>query len=150
MGCQDTWSGRTCPEPSQATKEKTSHPYSKRQSKSSSKKSPVLKCLKTAGQHGGGYKNVDGRWSVAWRVLDAQYWGVPQRRRRITLVADFGGDTAHEILFERKSVSGDSETSGTQGQGIATNTQTSSVRHDKLLGINRGGDASNPENTFWL
>lgn len=60
----------------------------------------------------GGYRDVDGRWSVAWRVHDAQYWGVPQRRRRIALVADFGGDTAHEILFERKGVSGDPESRG--------------------------------------
>lgn len=44
-------------------------------------------------------------WSIAWRVLDAQFWGVPQRRRRIALVADFGGFTAAEILFERKSLS---------------------------------------------
>lgn len=48
-------------------------------------------------------------WSVAWRVLDAQFWGVPQRRRRIALVADFGGQSAAEILFVRKSVSGDIE-----------------------------------------
>lgn len=60
----------------------------------------------------GGYRDVGGRWSVAWRVHDAQYWGVPQRRRRIALVADFGGDTAYEILFERKGVSGDSEPRG--------------------------------------
>lgn len=46
-------------------------------------------------------------WSVAWRVLDAQFWGVPQRRRRIALVADFGGQSAPEILFERKSLRGD-------------------------------------------
>ena len=45
------------------------------------------------------------QFSLAWRVLDAQYWGVPQRRRRIFLVADFGGRTAPEILFERESVS---------------------------------------------
>ena len=44
-------------------------------------------------------------WSVAWRVLDAQFWGVPQRRRRIALVADFGGQSAPEILFIRKGVS---------------------------------------------
>ena len=44
-------------------------------------------------------------YSVAWRILDAQYWGVPQRRRRIFLVADFGGRTAPEILFKRKSLS---------------------------------------------
>ena len=53
-------------------------------------------------------------WSVAWRVLDAQFWGtsdkpLPQRRRRIALVADFGGLSASEILFVRKSVSGDLE-----------------------------------------
>lgn len=45
-------------------------------------------------------------FSIAWRVFDAQFWGVPQRRRRIALVADFGGYTAPEILFERKSVRG--------------------------------------------
>lgn len=45
-------------------------------------------------------------FSVAWRVLDAQFWGVPQRRRRIALVADFGGATAPEILFEREGMPG--------------------------------------------
>lgn len=45
-------------------------------------------------------------YSVAWRTLDAQYWGVPQRRKRIYLVADFGGDTAPEILFVREGLSG--------------------------------------------
>ena len=44
-------------------------------------------------------------WSVAWRLHDAQFWGVPQRRKRIALVADFGGESAPEILFESKSVS---------------------------------------------
>lgn len=43
-------------------------------------------------------------FSVAWRVLDAQFWGVPQRRRRIFLVADFGGYSASEILFESDGV----------------------------------------------
>lgn len=46
---------------------------------------------------------ADG-FSIAWRVLDAQYWGVPQRRRRIYLVADFAGQRAGKILFERQSV----------------------------------------------
>ena len=45
-------------------------------------------------------------WSIAWRILDAQFWGVPQRRRRIALVADFGGHAAPEILFVRESVCG--------------------------------------------
>lgn len=48
---------------------------------------------------------------IAWRVLDAQYWGVPQRRKRIFLVADFGGQCAGEILFKPESVSRYSEES---------------------------------------
>ena len=43
-------------------------------------------------------------YSVAWRVLDAQFWGVPQRRRRIWLVADFAGERAPEILFVREGL----------------------------------------------
>lgn len=62
-------------------------------------------------------------WSVAWRVLDAQFWGVPQRRRRIALVADFGGRSAPEILFVRKSVSWDFEPGGTAGKGSAGSTE---------------------------
>lgn len=58
-------------------------------------------------------------WSVAWRVLDAQFWGVPQRRRRIALVADFGGGCAPEILFERESVSGNPEPCSTERKGTA-------------------------------
>ena len=55
---------------------------------------------------------IDGDgWSVAWRTHDAQYWGVPQRRRRISVVADFGGQRAGEILFERKGVSGHTDES---------------------------------------
>lgn len=68
---------------------------------------------------GGYHDEVGGRWSVAWRVHDAQHWGVPQRRRRISVVADFGGDTAGEILFERKSVPGNIAESGLSGEGFA-------------------------------
>lgn len=48
---------------------------------------------------------VGDGFSIAWRVLDAQFWGVPQRRRRIFLVADFRGQCAGEILFEREGLS---------------------------------------------
>lgn len=65
------------------------------------------------------------RWSIAWRVHDAQFWGVAQRRRRIALVADFRGQTAPEILFERESLSRDIEPIGTQGQGAAADTRRS-------------------------
>ena len=58
-------------------------------------------------------------WSIAWRVLDAQFYGVPQRRRRIALVADFGGHSAPEILFVRKGLSRDTDESKSKGQTTA-------------------------------
>lgn len=45
-------------------------------------------------------------YSIAWRVLDAQYWGVPQRRKRIFLVCDFAGGRAGEVLFKREGLLG--------------------------------------------
>ena len=68
---------------------------------------------------GGYHDEVGGRWSVVWRTHDAQYWGVPQRRRRISVVADFGGDTASEIQFDSESLSGDIAESGAAGEGPA-------------------------------
>lgn len=73
---------------------------------------------------GGYHDEMGGRWSVAWRVLDAQHWGVPQRRRRIALVADFGGDTEWEILFNRQSMSGYPAESGAEGEGPATGAES--------------------------
>jgi len=80
-----------------------------------------------------------GRWAtagmvrtktadIAWRVLDAQYWGVPQRRKRIFLVADFRGQRAGEILFEPESSNWHSaesrkareEAAATAGNGVET------------------------------
>ena len=73
----------------------------------------------------GCYYAEDGSWSIAWRLHDAQFWGVPQRRKRIALVADFGGLSAPEILFERKGLSGNLEQSGTQGERTAERTERS-------------------------
>ena len=56
---------------------------------------------------------------VAWRALDAQYWGVPQRRKRIFLVADFTGGCAAEILFKPESVSRNFEKSKSTVQRFA-------------------------------
>lgn len=61
---------------------------------------------------------MGGGWSIAWRVHDAQFWGVPQRRKRIALVCDFGGHTAPEILFERKGLRGDTAEGGTARERI--------------------------------
>lgn len=66
-----------------------------------------------------------GAWSIAWRVHDAQFWGVPQRRKRISLVADFGGLSAPEILFERTGLSWHPDESGAAEQGTTPGTESS-------------------------
>jgi len=83
----------------------------------------------------GCYYSSDGRWSIAWRLHDAQFWGAaqyvdgrmlfpgtPQRRKRISLVADFGGLCAPEVLFERKGLHWHPEPCQPQGQGTAEGT----------------------------
>ena len=81
-------------------------------------------------------------WSIAWRVLDAQFWGtsdkpLPQRRRRIALVADFGGQSAPEILFVRESVSGDIEPGESKREAAPTDAQ-GSVGADDSIGTAYG------------
>ena len=71
-------------------------------------------------------------WSISWRVLDAQFWGVPQRRRRIALVADFGGASAPEILFIRKSLCGDTAEGGAPGKAAAGDAAPSAGTDDCL------------------
>lgn len=69
-----------------------------------------------------------GRWSIAWRIHDAQFWGVPQRRRRIALVCDFRGMRAPEVLFERESVRGDTTPCRESGQGVTGNSGGSAAK----------------------
>lgn len=86
-------------------------------------------------------------WSLAWRQLDAQYWGVPQRRKRIALVADFGGQRAAEILFERTSLSGNPDESVPTWKEIARLAANCPAGNDSVVGQNaytlkiRGGCA---------
>lgn len=86
-------------------------------------------------------------WSLAWRQLDAQYWGVPQRRKRIALVADFGGQRAAEILFERTSLSGNPESCVKAWKEVAGLAANGTAGNDRVVGQNaytikiRGGCA---------
>ena len=73
-------------------------------------------------------------WSIAWRVCDAQFYGVPQRRRRIALIADFGGHSAPEILFVRKSMSRDSDQSQPQRKET-TSDASSGIGADDIFCI---------------
>lgn len=70
-------------------------------------------------------------YSIAWRQLDAQYWGVPQRRRRIYLVADFAGQRAGKILFERESLRGDFAPGAAARQRAAAETAGSAGGSDQ-------------------
>ena len=72
-------------------------------------------------------------WSLAWRQLDAQYWGVPQRRKRIALVADFGGQRAAEILFERTSLSGNPCESIPAWKTFARTPEASVAGYDRMV-----------------
>lgn len=74
---------------------------------------------------------VGDHYSVAWRAFDAQYWGVPQRRRRIYLVADFRGQRAGKILFEREGLRGYFETGRTPWKGTAADAERSVDSDDR-------------------
>ena len=153
---RDTWSGKTSSEPLVPAIQKDQ--ISRRSSKKSSKsQNPALVCVCVPDKgwsKAGCYYADDGSWSIAWRTHDAQFWGVPQRRRRIALLADFNGLTAPAILFDyeyrgeaasaesyqterdfgaeprpevqsqRNGVPGDFTESGETGQGITPGTES--------------------------
>ena len=69
-------------------------------------------------------------YSVAWRVIDARWFGVPQRRKRIALVADFGGRSAPEILFVEEGLRGNSEAFRDEREATTSDFETSSGATD--------------------
>ena len=91
-------------------------------------------------------------YSIAWRQLDAQYWGVPQRRRRIYLVADFDGQRAGKILFEREGLRGDFATGAAARERAAAETAGGAGGNSEVYDIT--GKTSNsmksprPDNCF--
>ena len=84
-------------------------------------------------QNGWAYADsyVGDGWSLAYRVFDAQYWGVPQRRRRIHLVLDLRGERAREILFEREGVRGYFAQSGETRQGTSADAENGTGADDR-------------------
>lgn len=81
-----------------------------------------------------------GTWSIAWRVHNAEFWGVPQRRRRIALVCDFGGLSAGEILFESKSLHRNPEANKKERKKSTKTSHGSVEKASKSLFIDSRGN----------
>lgn len=123
---QDSSSGKTLLGHLVAITETTLEPCLKKSDK------VIFQCLESGG--GCGVARLP-LCDIAWRVLDAQYWGVPQRRRRIFLVADFAttGRRAAEILLVEKRLSGDPQKSSGKEQDSSNGTETGSERPIRVI-----------------
>lgn len=133
------WSGKMCPEHSAATKGETLRQSSKRSSASQNRKPPILKCLKRAGQLGGATTmkwEDDGAWLGECMTRNT---GESPNAAVVSVVADFGGDTAGEILFERKSVSGHPAESGAARERLAGNAESGASYAVRIMGGCDGG-----------
>lgn len=80
---------------------------------------------------------VADQWSIAWRVLDAQFFGLPQRRKRIFLIADFASERAGHILFEPPSLRRNTQTGCDQGQAATSNPASSPQTASSRNGVAR-------------
>ena len=89
--------------------------------------------------------------SIAWRGLDAQGWGVPQRRKRVFVVLDLGGQCAGRILFEREGLRRDFKKVRRTGQTVRPTSETSPVEHYRVYAVENHAQDSRvslrPDNT---
>lgn len=138
MSDPDLWYGKTCPEHFPQTEERISELSFKKSSGLKIKRFLYLDLRK--GNGGGAGLIVGDGFSVGWRVLDAKYWGVPQRRKRIALVADFAGSRAGQILFDGESLHGNHRESETEGERTPVGTPGSTGRADQLFAAQSHGE----------
>jgi DNA (cytosine-5)-methyltransferase 1 len=123
--------GKTYPEHSAPTEEKISEPCWKNLPAWNNQTLQFLDLRVGGGRWSKAGAIAGNGWSLAWRQLDAQYWGVPQRRKRIALVADFRGQRAAEILFERTSLSGNLDESIKAWEAASGSSQASPSGRDR-------------------
>lgn len=126
--------GKTCQERSVPTEEKTSEPCWKNLPAWNNQTLQFLDLRVGGGKWSKAGAIAGNGWSLAWRQLDAQYWGVPQRRKRIALVADFRGQRAAEILFERTSLSRNPDESIKTWEAFTRTSGASVAGHDRIFG----------------
>lgn len=126
--------GKTCQEHSVPTEEKISEPCWKSSPAWNNQTLQFLDLRVGGGRWSKAGAIAGNGWSLAWRQLDAQYWGVPQRRKRIALVADFRGQRAAEILFERTSLSRNPDESIKTWEAFTRTSGASVAGHDRIFG----------------
>lgn len=126
--------GKMCPEHSVPTEAKISEPCWKNLPALRSQTFQFLDLRVGGGRWSKAGAIAGNGWSLAWRQLDAQYWGVPQRRKRIALVVDFGGQRAPEILFERTSLSGNPDESIPTWKSVAGLAKNCAAGNDRVVG----------------
>lgn len=126
--------GKTYPEHSALTEEKISEPCWKNLPAWNNQTLQFLDLRVGGGRWSKAGAIAGNGWSLAWRQFDAQHWGVPQRRKRIALVADFRGQRAAEILFERTSLSRHPDPCIPAWKEVAGLTANRPAGHDSMVG----------------
>lgn len=132
----DLWSSRMSLDSSEVMEAKTFESSWSPSSESSSRP-PMFLDLRAGGGWTPSGAIVGDGWSLAWRLHDARFWGVAQRRKRLSIVADFGSERASEILFEREGLPWDSEPSGEEREETSRAT---SYCADSSRGRDRDGN----------
>lgn len=125
--------GRTCLEPFPATTERTSGQCWKNLP-ALDKQTLLFLDLRGGGRWSKAGAIAGNGWSLAWRQLDSQYFGVAQRRKRIALILDLRGQRAGEILFERTSLSRHPDPCIQAWKEVAGLTANCPVRDDRVVG----------------
>lgn len=96
----------------------------------------------------GKWNNYGGYGAVAYRLVNAQYWGVPQRRRRIYAIADTRGESADKVLFERQGNGWHFEPRFPEGEEIAGIAGDGYRWHESMVGRNFSGGGYDPAYTL--
>lgn len=141
--------GRTYPEPSPVTTERTSE-QSWKNLPAWSNQTLLFLDLRGGGRWSKAGAIAGNGWSLAWRQLDSQYFGVAQRRKRIALILDLGGQRAGEILFERTSLSRHPDPRISAWKEVAGLTTNCSAGNDRVVAEGGAERSLHFENTFGM
>ena len=137
-------SGRTCQVPCHRTKERILKLFSTNYYTSESLPEVEQISLFSNMASGGGFANYG---AVAYRIVNAQHWGIPQRRRRVYAVCDTSGESAGVVVFERKGTEWNFEPCIPQGKEVAGLTADCYSWHDRMVASKPSGGGGNEKPT---